>query len=134
MKLLVKGNAVDLERPFQIEEEDIIKLDTFLKKTFGKDYEGIEEIKELSKEPPEEPQERKPRQWTKEELYELYIGEDDEQIATKLKRSAMSVRMKGADFCPAIDKILSESKVEHYNATSEEIIKSIQKYLKRFEK
>ncbi|MCA9459401.1 MAG: hypothetical protein KC550_02520 [Nanoarchaeota archaeon] len=133
MIIQIKENIIDFERPFIMEDEtERKKFKKFLKETFPEQFSGSKDVIEKDKKAPKDPQERKPKHWTKEELLELYIGKDDSEIAKKLGRSEMSVRMKGADFCSSIDKLLAKDNIEYHSIINNPklILEYIDKYIK----
>ena len=113
MKILTKGNLVDLEAPIQMAEDQLKDFLVFLKELTNEDIK-LSDVKE--KERFANQGERHPRKWTAEELFLLLKTDISEvELSNKLNRSVMSVLMHRANFVP---EFISWAKSKGYDSSN----------------
>lgn len=105
MRLLVSGNGlVDLRSPISVTEKQKVAIFDFFKRNFS-NFEVIEIV---------EPQKsfesvgNEKKKWSLDDYAILLEHLDEDTIARKIGRSAMSVRMKLGEFVPEFNKWLKQ--------------------------
>ena len=97
MKILIKDGYVDFEAPIQMTDYQREKFIKFMKKMFPSDFK-TREVSEKSKEMGE--REASPKKWTINEYSLLLSPKSNKELAKKLGRTEMSVKMERGHFVP----------------------------------
>lgn len=126
VKIQAKGNLIDIEAPFFMNDED---FDNFCKKLQEITGQKIEVVPTAEKERWAGITERqKPKKWQPEELLLLLSPLEHTELERKLKRSDMSLVLKQGDFVP---KFTAWAKKNGY-AIQDISASVIKKYLEEF--
>ena len=97
MRLFVKDDYIDFEAPIQMTEDQRTKFINFMQNLFENGF-TVKDVEEKTKEVGE--RETTFRDWVIDE-YCLLLGPlSNDDLAKKLNRSSMSVRMQRGDFVP----------------------------------
>ena len=98
MRILFSQNGmIDFGDPVWMGPEQFEKFVRLMKRLFPKHIE-VHDVEEESRHPPGG---GTPRRWTVDEYTELLSGRGNTELADRLHRSEMSVRMKRGEFVPA---------------------------------
>lgn len=97
MKILTKGNRLDLEAPIYMDDQYFEDFCKFLSDLIGKQ---VEVVQTKEKERYVGEAERHPVKWKAEDLFLLLSPLDHDELTKRLKRSNMSVLMRQGEFVP----------------------------------
>ena len=123
MRVLVKDNLVDFEKPISLEDDQCKRLLDFLRKTFPGQVEVIdvtEPVKTMG------PTDSKDRAWTPEERLELLKGVDISEFSKRTGRSEMSIGMQYGHFVP---EFWVWAKKKGYSQDEAVTLKTLKEYL-----
>ena len=117
MKILEYNDYLDLEAPVFMSNEQKEKFITFFKNLFPEI--NIKQAKEQTKEIGE--REIKPQRWSLEEYAMLLSPKDNDLLASKTKRTRMSILMQRGSFVPEFLCWIKKKGIDY--TTSPEVIK-----------